>query len=202
MKNLAISVDTKNIADLIDGRAHGRLRESISKGVQRSLATIQMVHKMQVVTRGGGAAGPSGSPWTKRTGEAGRSFHIAWSRGDIEGAYGSELVRVGVLEMGTQEALGGPLRPRNGRYLAIPTSAARVGVGRAAMPRDRSDLYFAKNKRGDAFLFQKDTDRLMYVLRTQVTIPPHPTLAQTQEKAQPQMDAIMLDAASNWMRSA
>lgn len=182
----------------MDGRGPARLQASIAAGVGRALATVQTIHKTEVVGRGGGAPRPD--VWTKRTNEAGRSFHIAWERGAIEGAYGSELRRIGVLEMGTQEALGGPLRPKRGKYLAIPTAAARVGVGRAVWPSQRQDLFFVKNARGTAMLLEKGTGRLMYVLRTQVDIPARPTLARTQEKAQPKIDAIMLDAASNWMR--
>ncbi len=198
MKTQAISVNTSKIADLLDGRAHGRLRASISLGVRDSLAVLQRTHKTEVIGRG---IGPWGGVWSTRTGEATRSFHIAWERGELEGAYGSELRRMGVLELGTQEALGGPLRPTKGRYLAIPTNAAKVGKGRAVWPSQRDDLYFAKRKDGRAFLFQKGTDRLMYVLRTEVTIKPHPTLPRALERSQGRMDQIMLSAASNWMRS-
>jgi hypothetical protein len=34
----------------------------------------------------------------------------------------------------------------------------------------------------------------MFVLRSSVTIPPHPTLPRTQERAQPKIDATMLAA--------
>lgn len=196
MRAQSISFDTSKIADLLDGRAQGRLRDSISKGVRDSLAVLQRTHKTEVIGRG---IGPWGDAWSTRTGEATRSFHIDWTRGELEGAYGSELRRIGVLEQGTQEALGGPLRPK-GRYLAIPTRAARVGKGRAVWPRERDDLYFAKSEDGRAFLFQKGTGRLMYVLRTEVTIKPHPTLPRAVERSQAKADQIMLNAASNWMR--
>jgi hypothetical protein len=197
MKELTVKVDTTKIADILDERATGRLRASISMGVRNSLAEIQRVHKTEVVGRG---VGPWGGAWSTRTGEATRSFHIDWQRGDLEGAYGSELKRVGVLEMGTQEALGGPLRPKKGKYLAIPTAAAKVGRGRAVWPSQRDDLYFAKTKDGRAFLFSSKTKRLMYVLRTEVSIPAHPTLDRTVARSQGKTDAIMLNAASNWMR--
>lgn len=198
MKELTVKVDTSKIADILDGRATGRLKQSIATGVGRALAAVQVVHKTEVVGRGGGS--PKPDVWTKRTNEAGRSFHIAWERGQMEGAYGSELARVGVLEMGTQEALGGPLRPKSGKYLAIPTRAARVGVGRAVWPRNRNDLVFAKSRRGTVMLLEKETGRLMYVLRTQVDIPARPTLEKAAAKSQHKVDQIMIDAATNWMR--
>jgi hypothetical protein len=203
VKTQAISVNTSKIADLLDGRAHGRLKDSISKGVRDSLAVLQRVHKTEVIGRG---IGPWGGVWSTRTGEATRSFHIAWERGDLEGAYGSELRRMGVLEMGTQEALGGPLRPKKGKYLAIPTQMAKVGKGRALWPSQRTDLVFIQSLKGQPLLVRPRAGKnggfdVMYILRRQVTIKPHPTLPRALERSQGRMDQIMLNSASNWMRS-
>ena len=192
-ETLSITVNTGAVDDMIDGRAiSDRMRGALSRGVQKSLAVTQQVHKRQVLGRTGGAV--RDDVWTVRTNEAGRSFHIAQQGGSLEGAYGSDLVRVGVLEMGTQEALGGPLRPRRAKYLAIPTDAARVGVGRAVSPKDRSDLVFVISRRGNPVLLQKDTGELMFGLKREVTIPPRPTLARTVEVAQPAIDRAMLEA--------
>jgi len=191
-------MDASSVLDLADGATHAKMRSALSRGVRDSLAVVENVHKRQVIGKGGGAV--KSDVWTDRTREASRSFHRDYSTGDLAGAYGSALTRVGVLEMGTQEALGGPLRPRNGRYLTIPTEAARVGVGRAVAARDRSDLFFVISRAGNPVLLQKGTGRLMFILRTQVTIPPHPTLDPTQQRAQPKVDAIMLAAATSWMR--
>jgi hypothetical protein len=202
MRAQSISFDTSKIADLLDGRAQGKLRASIANGVRDSLATLQLVHKTEVIGRG---IGPWGDAWSTRTGEATRSFHIAWERGDLEGAYGSELKRIGVLEQGTQVALGGPLRPKNGKYLAIPTAMAKVGKGRAVWPRDRQDLVFVQSLRGQPLLVRPHAGNkggfdVMFILRRQVTIKPHPTLPRAVERSQARVDTIMLNAASNWMR--
>ena len=203
MRAQSIAFDTSKIADLLDGRAQGRLRASISLGVRNSLAALQLVHKNEVIGRG---IGPWGGVWSKRTGEASKSFHIDWTRGDLEGAYGSELRRIGVLEQGTQEALGGPLKPKSGKYLAIPTEMAKVGKGRALWPRDRTDLVFIQSLKGQPLLVRPRAGKdggfdVMFILRRQVTIKPHPTLPRAIERVQAKVDTIMLDAASNWMRN-
>lgn len=201
MRAQSISFDTSNVADLIDGRAMGRLRLAISAAVQKSLAHLQRVHKTEVIGRG---IGPWGGVWSKRTGEASRSFHIDYTRGELEGAYGSELQRIGVLEQGTQEALGGPLRAKNAKYLAIPTPMAKVGKGRAVAPKDRNDLVFITSKAGNKLLVRPRGKAggfdVMFVLRSQVTIPPHPTLPRAIQRTQPAADGYFLDAATNWMR--
>jgi hypothetical protein len=198
MADLSISADTSGIASLIDGKMNARLHKSLALGVRNSLATIQKVHKTEVIGRG---IGPWGDVWTTRTGSAARSFHIEHTAGSTEGAYGSELERMAVLELGTQVALGGPLRPRNGKYLAIPTKKAKVGRGASMWPRDYPEgaLTFITSKAGNPLLVRMKTGKrggfdVMFVLRRQVTIKPHPTLPRTQERAQPAIDAQMLAA--------
>jgi hypothetical protein len=195
VETLSISADTAGIDRLIDGRMSARLHKALAFGVRASLAITQKVHKTEVVGRG---IGPWGDAWSVRTGEAVRSFHIAHTAGSTEGAYGSELTRVGVLEMGTQAALGGPLRSSRGpgKFLAIPTARARVGKGRAVSPRDWPDgsLVFVRSHKGNPLLIDPRTGAVMFVLRSSVTIPPHPTLPRTQERAQPKIDATMLAA--------
>ncbi len=103
-------------------------------------------------------------------------------RGSIRG-----FVRTvsGKLEIGVQaggdrripyariQELGGQVRARNARYLAIPLSAAKTkaGVSRFASPRDVDGL-FSLNLGGRLFLVKKDRDALvfMYVLKRSVTI--------------------------------
>jgi hypothetical protein len=194
MENLSITADTSRIDGMIDGKMSARLHKSLVRGVRASLAIIRGVHKREVIGRGGSA----GDGWAVRTGIAARSFHIAHTAGSTEGAYGSELKRVGVLELGTQVALGGPLKSSRGagKYLAIPTEHARVGSGAALTPRDwpKGSLVFVTSHKGNPLLLDPRTGRVMFVLRRSVTIPPHPTLPLTQERAQPRVDTAMLNA--------
>jgi len=203
VKELTISMDLSQVSDMIGTGTMITMRESISRGVRDSLAMLQNIHKREVVGRG---IGPWGGVWSTRTGEALRSFHIDYTTGELAGAYGSELRRIGVLEMGTQEALGGPLRPTGGRkFLAIPTDKAKVGKGRAVAPKDRTDLAMIQSKSGQYMLIRQHgpnstTFDVMFILRRQVTIPPHPTLERSNKRAQPKVDAIMLAASTSWMR--
>lgn len=205
MRDLSIAMNLQDVSDMTSGAAGVVMRSSISKGIRDSMAVVQQVHKREVVGRG---VGPWGGVWSTQTGEALRSFHIAHEPGSLEGAYGSELRRVGVLEMGTQEALGGPLRPTGGqKYLTIPTRNAKVGKGRAVAAKDRTDLVFIQTLRGQPLLVRPRKGKkagfdVMFILRRQVTIPPHPTLERTQKRAQPQVDRIMLDSLPFWKRKA
>jgi hypothetical protein len=193
VETLSISADTAGIDRLIDGRMSARLHKALAFGVRASLAITEQVH--QGIVRN---IGTGGDAWTVRTGKAAASFHIAHRAGSTEGAYGSELKRVGVLEMGSQVALGGPMKSNRGpgKYLAIPTARARVGKGEAVWPSKwpEGSLVFVRSHKGNPLLIDPRTGAVMFVLRSSVTIPPHPTLPRTQERAQPKIDATMLAA--------
>lgn len=207
MKTLTASLSGGSLGDQLGGFLNGGhwppLKRAVSRGIRDSLAITQRVHKTEVVGRG---IGPWGGVWSTRTGEALRSFHIAMAPEALDGAYGSELTRIGVLEMGTQEALGGPLRPKHGRYLAIPTEKAKRGKGRGLAPRDMPDLYFALLPSGHPALVRSvaagkgRSIEVMFLLRTQVTIPPHPTMERAVKRAQPAVDARLLKAVEEGLQ--
>jgi len=194
-ERLSIQVDTRQTADFA-AMAQGdpKMRRAIVGGLRKAMAEIENVHKREVMGRG---IGPKfGGVWSMRTGEASRSFHRSIDADKLEGAYGSELKRVGVIEMGSQEALGGPILPRNGKYLAIPTAMARVGVGAAPWPKNRDDLVFVQSLRGQPMLVRPRGGKdggfdVMYILKRQVTVPPHPTLPLTIERSQSKVDRAM-----------
>jgi hypothetical protein len=200
-ERLSIQVDTRQTADVI-AIAQGvpTMRRAIVVGLRKAMASVEQVHKREVMGRG---MGPKfGGVWSMRTGEASRSFHRVIDDKELEGAYGSELRRVGIIELGSQEAIGGPIRPRNGKYLAIPTDNAKVGVGAAPWPRNRTDLVFVQSLKGQPMLVrpragEKGGFDVMYILRRQVTVPPHPTLPLTIQRSQPKVDAAMLEAVTN-----
>ncbi len=169
-------LDTSQVDDIVDGRMSKRMDKQISLGVRDSIAIMERTHKKDVIKRGSGP--PVSGVWTSRTAEASRSFKRWWSTGDHHGAYGSELQRMKKLEE------GGTIRPRRATYLAIPTAAAKSGVGGAVSPRDRHDLYFTLSKGGNPLLFQKGTNELMFVLRRSVTLPKRDTLGQAIKKSE------------------
>lgn len=204
LKTLTASLSGGSLGDQLGGFLNGGhwppLKRAVSRGIRDSLAIIQRVHKTEVVGRG---IGPWGGVWSTRTGEALRSFHIAMAPDALEGAYGSELTRIGVLEMGTQEALGGPLRPKHGKYLAIPTQNAKRGKGRGLAPRDTPGLVFITSKAGNPLLIRpkgRGQFDVMFLLRTQVTIPPHPTMERAVSRAQPAVDARLLKAVEEGLQ--
>jgi hypothetical protein len=173
-------IDFTKVSDMVDGSMSKKLRKEVSVGIRDSLAILQRHHKTKSIQRGGGKRKPVANKWTWRTGEAGRSFHIAMKRNALIGAYGSSLRRVRVLELGSQAALGGPIRPVRAQFLAIPTENAKSGVGGAVSPRDRNDLFFVRSNSGEGVLLQKGTLALMFILRRSVTIPPRLTLLNAQ----------------------
>lgn len=204
MRTLTAQLSGGALGDQLGGFLNGGhwppLKKAVSRGIRDSLAITQKVHKTEVIMRGIGPA-PRGI-WRHQTGEASRSFHIAMVAGELEGAYGSELARVGVLEMGTQEALGGPLRPKSGKYLAIPMPKARVGRGRAVAPKDRTDLHFRMSKAGKPMLvrYTKAGFDVMFLLRSQVTIPGRPTMEKAVSRAQPAVDKRLLEAVEEGLQ--
>lgn len=197
-ERLSIQVDASKTADFMAiAQGEPRMRRALVGGIRKSMAEIERTHKREVIARGQGKNLPRFDVWSVRTGETSRSFHREIDAAEMSGAYGSELQRAAVLELGSQEALGGPIRPRNATYLSIPTNSAKVGVGAALSPRFRTDLFFVMSRRGNPVLLQKETGELMYVLKREVTIPPRPTLQKTQELAQPKVDAAMMAAVED-----
>jgi hypothetical protein len=196
-EKLSITMNTSQTADFVAiASGDPRMKRALVGGIRKSMAEIERIHKREVIGRGIGNGKPKSDVWSVRTNEAGRSFHRVVDAQAVEGAYGSELQRVAVLELGSQVALGGPIRPRNATYLAIPTEAAKVGVGAALSPRfwPRGKLAFVQSLKGNPLLLDSDTGEVMFVLRRSVTVPPRPTLQRTQELAQPKVDAAMMAA--------
>lgn len=176
---------------MIDGRMSRKLAKELSKGVRDCAAIIQVQHKTKEVARGGGK--PRAGKWTTRTGEMARSFHIAYNPGDMQAAYGSDLMRALVVERGTTEALGGPIVPRRAQYLTIPTALAPKGL-RAG---DIAGLFFVTSRAGNKILALRDGAGgilPMFVLRRSVTIPPRPGLQRAERATQARRRARMLKA--------
>lgn len=193
MSGLSIRMDSRQV-DALTLNLAPRMKKALLGGLRKAGAQVETTHKRKVLGRGSEV---KDDVWSVRSNEAGRSFHRVIDAQAMEMAYGSELARVGVIEMGTQEALGGPLKPRNGTYLAIPTEHAKVGVGRALSPKDwpKGKLAFVQSLKGNPLLIDSDPPHdVMFILRRSVTIKPRQTLARTQEIAQPLVDAAMLEA--------
>ena len=183
-------IDATDVQDLTDGTSRRRVRENSSKAIRDGLALLQLHHKRSVIRRGAGRSAAVPNVWSHRTGEASRSFHIAMQGGALQGAYGSELTRMRILE------LGGTITPHRGRFLAIPLAAARYGVGGGVGPRGHADLFVIRSKAGNLLLVRRKGKGIepMFALKTSVKLPPRPTLQRTVNEKISDIDRLMLAA--------
>lgn len=122
-----------------------------------------------------------------------RSGRLRNSMGEETKADGSIIKTLigsmGVIYARIQE-FGGLIKPKRGKYLAIPLAAAKTGAGvpRYASPRDVPDLVFLRSKKGNPILAKKvgkgKRARLvpMFVLVTSVTLKPRLGLRDTVKK--------------------
>jgi len=150
-----------------------KVKRELSVGLRDSFAILQANHKRKQIRRGGGAGASVQGKWTTRTGNLARSFTIQFKKGGLDGNYGSDLKRAGVIER------GGTIRPTRSKFLAIPLPHLKVGVGAAPGPRDFGDLFFITSKAGNLLLVQPVSGggiKPMFVLKRQVTMPKRPTL--------------------------
>lgn len=173
-------------------RANKAVRARVSTAVGKGLRLMQQHHKTKEIRRGGGKGRAVAHRWTTRTGTAARSFHIDWKKGAMDGAYWTGLKRMRVLEE------GGTIRPKRAHFLAIPTDAAKHGVGPSGSPRHHPGLVFIQSLKGQPLLVRPDKDgpglTVMFILRRQVTLPPRRTLQRTIDKKGP--DVVKLVAAA------
>ncbi len=132
------------------------------------------------------ASSPGGPPASHR---GGRGLRGSVTHNVVEDGHGVEvgtpLIYGGVLHEGTDEYLGGPIRPKNAKALTIPISDK--AKGRRA--RDFEDLFFVPAGPGAApedlgilaLPLGDDDFEPMFALRTEVTIEPRPWLFITDE---------------------
>lgn len=183
-------LDATQVAGMKDGAATARMDREVSEAVGSGLRIMSQHHKRKEVRRGGGA--PVSNRWTTRTGEAVRSFHIDWRRGDLAGGYGSDLHRVKALEEGAT------IRPKRSQFLTIPTAAAKHGVGPSGSPRDYPGLFFFTSRRGQPLLGRKGSGgglEVMFILKRQVKLEPRETLKRTMKEKAEEVERKVADAA-------
>ena len=89
--------------------------------------------------------------------------------GDIQGG-------ISTVSYGATQEFGATIRPKNGKYLAIPLPAAldARGVPLKLGPRQWDNTFVATSKNGNLIIFQRRGATIipLYVLKTEVTIPP------------------------------
>ena len=186
MGAITAAFSTRGMERLLNTRPGAKLDKELSLATRDSLAIIENNHKKKQIRRGGGKA--VRDRWTTRQGMGRRSFHRDWKPGAHEGAYGSILKRMRVLEE------GGTIRPK-GKYLAIPTENAPKNVSARYVP----DLTFIISKRGNALLVRPTgkTFEVMYILKDKVTLPPRPTLKRAEKATEKARDKRLQQAIDN-----
>ena len=94
---------------------------------------------------------------------------------------------------------GAVIRPKKGKFLAIPLPIARTprGVARYQTPRDVPDLHLAQSKRGQYLLVKPDGEP-WYQLRQRVVIPRrqflYPALSATADDLAGKLDRLLAGA--------
>ncbi len=88
--------------------------------------------------------------------------------------------------------LGGIIRPKAGKYLAIPLDPAKTPAGVAkGPPRAFVDLVFAQTRGGQPLLVHKETGAAWFLLRRQVKIPRRPFLGPSVREATDQLPSAL-----------
>lgn len=120
----------------------------------------------------------------RRTGTLARSF--------AKTVAGSELNELNLMiftdvKYAPIHQFGGTIRPKKGKYLAIPLGAAktRAGVARWTSPRDVPDLKYGGRSAAGNILLRTVDGTPMFVLVRQVTIKPRLGMFETWDKEFP-----------------
>jgi len=176
-----------DVKDMQDGSMSKRVNLAIAAGVSEGLLMLERRHKIKHFIRGNAASSkthPSKITW--RTGGLAKSFDRYHKKGDHFGWYGSPLKRAALLEY------GGTVKAAPGKALAIPTDAARVGVGGSISPRNfpPGELFRPKGK---SFLAKNVNGKLvvMFNLVRSVTIPKRPILEKATKEIENPFFAMM-----------
>ena len=112
---------------------------------------------------------------------------------DTEGHIGAP----GIVYAGIQE-FGGTITAKNGKYLAIPLPAAldSSGLPLQSSPRDWPGTFCAMSKAGNLLIFQRRGTNIvpLYVLKTEVTIPPRLGMRKTLDAGLPYFVGRAMDS--------
>ena len=180
-------IDFDDVKDLQDGRMRKRVNAAIAFAVRDGLNNLEEHHKKKYFLRGA-AASPKTHPTkiTWRTGSLAKNYTTYWKEGNHYGYYGSTLKRARLLEVGDT------IRPTKKKALAIPTPAARVGVGAGLAQKDypKGELFRPNKPGGGKYPWlASNVDgkfKILFILAMKAEIPARPTVAKTaKDRIQP-----------------
>jgi hypothetical protein len=168
-----------------------KMRRQVSFAVRNGLVVYERHHKKEEIRRGAGKSGSVEGRFTSRTGALAKSYRMYWSKGDLEGWYGSESKYSAMIEK------GGKIKPTRAQMLAIPLSAAKYGVGGGVGPRHYDNLFMIKSRKGNLLLAKAQGAGIvpMFVLKKQVKIPARPTIERTEKAKTNEVHKLIADAA-------
>ncbi len=157
---MELKVDTEKLRQIVS--LGGDIGEPLKEGIR--LVFIQIGNVLQrSVTRRSGARARSWLPKPSKETE----FTVTSEKLKARGVFGSNLV------YDLQRRFGGPIRPKNAKWLAIPLPPALTpaGVARKKSPREYDFLVPIKTKAGNLLLARPEEDDTItpfYVLKREV----------------------------------
>lgn len=96
---------------------------------------------------------------------------------------------IGVASPGQVHETGATIRPKKSKFLAIPLPAAlnSKGLPKKRSPRQWANTFVATSRAGNLIIFQRRASQIvpLYVLKTEVRIPPRLGMQKTLEQAIP-----------------
>ena len=191
MSQVYYEMDFRAVKDLQDGKANKRIHKAVALGVRDGLRNIEESHKKGFFLSGNAESSKTHpTKITSRTGNLAKSYITYWRDGQTFGYYGTTLRRAALLEY------GGTVTPKKAKALAIPTRAARVGVGGTVGPRyfPKGELFPYKAKSGVGTLARKGSGgklEVMFILKKSVKIKARPTVKKTEKKMAPKVERMI-----------
>ena len=173
--------------------ASGLLPQRIAQVFQARLAEAVTYARATYLT-----GGTTGTRLATRTGRFAEAFtQTVTQTGD------TVTGRLGYLQgpsWATTHEFGATIRAKNVRYLAIPLTAEARAAG---SPRQIPDLFARQSRAGNLLLFRRlEGGRLepLYLLRTEVVIPPRPALQPTVDRFRPLIVNDLRQAVTQTLR--
>ena len=99
---------------------------------------------------------------------------------------------------------GGTIRPRKGKYLAIPLDAAKTGAGvsRMSSPRNVAGLNYGGRSKAGNIILRDESGTPMFVLVRQVEIPPRLSMFKTWAEITPVIEGMLNSAIDKALSNA
>ena len=164
MADLTLAEFTARTEKLGAGGLLRTLRPSAVKAGLHGEGRVKLYATTRMRRRTGNLAGSVASDVQVKTGELEIGLQAGGRRGSA-----SQPVRYARIQ-----EKGDTVRPKRGRFLAIPIGPAltAAGVPRFHSPRDVPDLVFVQSLRGQPLLVKQGTGEPWFLLRRKVTIKP------------------------------